>query len=161
MGCITSCNSKSSPTIADQPTTIQIAGLKETFDSFDKDGDGVLNPEEFLTAMRSRSTNRTDAEIQAVFKRFDADGNGVIDWPEFQAALTQDSATTIRLIREMFNEQDKDGDGFISVAELKHSFTTLDFRITDEDIDRLMKKTDINDDGKISYEEFFTLMTTE
>lgn len=55
-----------------------------------------------------------------------------------------------------FKVFDKDGSGFISAAEVHHVMTNLDehVRPTEEEVDEMIRKADIDGDGQIDYEEF-------
>ena len=53
---------------------------------------------------------------------------------------------------------DKDGNGFISAAELRHVMTNLGEKLTDEEVDEMIREADIDGDGQINYEEFVKMM---
>ena len=55
-------------------------------------------------------------------------------------------------IREAFKVFDKNGDGFISAAELRHVMTNLGEKLTDEEVDEMIREADIDGDGKVNYE---------
>ena len=55
-------------------------------------------------------------------------------------------------IRQAFRVFDKDGNGFISAAELRHVMTNLGEKLTDEEVDEMMKQADIDGDGQVNYE---------
>jgi calmodulin len=57
-------------------------------------------------------------------------------------------------ILEAFKVFDKDGNGFISAAELRHVMTNLGEVISDEEVHELIREADIDGDGQINYEEF-------
>mgnify|MGYP001102027203 CR=1 FL=1 len=62
-----------------------------------------------------------------MIQEVDTDGNGTIDFPEFltmMARKMQDSEGEEE-IREAFKVFDKEGNGFISAAELRHVMTNL------------------------------------
>ena len=63
-------------------------------------------------------------------------------------------------MREAFRAFDKNGNGFISAEELKYVMTNLGERLTDEEVDEMMREADINRDGQLDYEEFVTMMTS-
>lgn len=47
---------------------------------------------------------------------------------------------------------DKDGDGKISAEELKHVMLNLGEKLTDEELDEMIKEADIDGDGEVNYE---------
>ena len=65
-----------------------------------------------------------------------------------------------RLIRT-FRVFDKDGNGYISAAELRHVMTNLGEKLTDEEVDEMIREADIDGDGQVNYEEFVTMMTSK
>jgi Ca2+-binding EF-hand superfamily protein len=50
---------------------------------------------------------------------------------------------------------DKDGNGFISGSELRHVMTTLGEKLTDEEVDEMIKEADLDGDGMVNYEGKF------
>ena len=55
-------------------------------------------------------------------------------------------------LSDVFKVFDKDNSGFISASELKEVSSKLGRNLTDEDVTEMMKETDLDEDGKISYE---------
>ena len=54
-------------------------------------------------------------------------------------------------MRAAFRVFDRDGDGFISAAELKFTMMNLGEDLTQQEIDDMMTNADINGDGKVDY----------
>uniref|UniRef100_A0A8C5MN17 Calmodulin 2 n=1 Tax=Leptobrachium leishanense TaxID=445787 RepID=A0A8C5MN17_9ANUR len=144
--------------MADQLTEEQIAEFKEAFSLFDKDGDGTITTKELGTVMRSLGQNPTEAELQDMINEVDADGNGTIDFPEFLTMMARKMKDTDseEEIREAFRVFDKDGNGYISAAELRHVMTNLGEKLTDEEVDEMIREADIDGDGQVNYEVFPT-----
>lgn len=77
--------------------------------------------------MRSLGQNPTEAELQDMINEVDADGNGEIDFPEFLTMMARKMKDTDseEEIKEAFKVFDKNGDGKISAAELRHVMTSI------------------------------------
>ena len=68
--------------------------------------------------------------------------------------LTEDQVVELKEeeIREAFRVFDKDGNGNISAAELRHVMTNLGEKLTDEEVDKMIRGADIDGDGQVNYE---------
>ena len=130
---------------------------------FDKDGDETITNKELGTVMRSLGQNPTEAELQDMINDVDVDGNGTIDFPEFLTIMARKMKDTDseEEIREAFRVFNKSGNGFISGAELKHVMNNLGEKLTDEEIDEMIRESDIDGDGYVNYKEFVTMMTSK
>ncbi|BAM40412.1 calmodulin [Theileria orientalis strain Shintoku] len=149
--------------MADQLSEEQIAEFKEAFSLFDKDGDGSITTKELGTIMRSLGQNPTEAELQDMINEIDTNSSGTIDFPEFlllMARKMKECDTEEELI-QAFKVFDRDGNGFISAQELRHVMTNLGERLTDDEVDEMLREADIDGDGKINYEEFVKLMVSK
>ncbi len=54
-------------------------------------------------------------------------------------------------VREAFRVFDRDGNGYVSAAELKHVMTNIGEKLTDEEVDEMLREIDVGD-GQINYE---------
>lgn len=52
-------------------------------------------------------------------------------------------------IREAFKVFDRDNNGFISAAELRHVMTSIGEKLTDDEVDEMIKEADQDGDGRI------------
>ena len=140
-----------------QLTEEQIEFFKESFNRFDKDGNGFINTHELASILRSLGQKHTEAELQEIISEVDIDGNGSIDFPEFltiMARKMKENNNKDEEIHEIFKVFDKEGNGFISVAELSHVMISLGEEITEEEVKEMIKEADIDGDGQVSYEDF-------
>lgn len=49
---------------------------------------------------------------------------------------------------------DKEGNGYIGAGELRYVLTSLGEKLTDEEVDELLKGVQVGSDGNIHYESF-------
>lgn len=141
---------------AEQLSEEQIAEYKEAFSLFDKSGDGTITTKDLGTVIRALGKNPTEAELQDIINEVDPNGDGTVDFPSFltiMARKMKDQDTEEDII-EAFRVFDKDGNGTISAAELRHVMTNLGEKLTDEEVDEMIREADVNGDGIIDYKEF-------
>merc|ERR1719172_365206 len=141
-------------------TEDQIQEFKEAFALFDKDGDGTITTKELGTVMRSLGQNPTEAELHDMINEVDADGKGTIDFTEFLSLMSKKmkDADSEEELMEAFKVFDKDGNGFISAAELRHVMTNLGEKLTEDEVDEMIKEADFDGDGQVNYDEFVKMM---
>eukprot|EP01120_Amphizonella_sp_Union-15-10_P012452 TRINITY_DN552_c0_g1_i1.p1 TRINITY_DN552_c0_g1~~TRINITY_DN552_c0_g1_i1.p1 ORF type:complete len:150 (-),score=49.03 TRINITY_DN552_c0_g1_i1:81-530(-) len=149
--------------MVDQLSEEQVAEFKEAFSLFDKDGDGNITTKELGIVMRSLGQNPTEAELQDMIHEVDANNSGTIDFPEFLTMMAKQmkNEDTEEEIREAFKVFDKDGNGLISAAELRHVMTNLGEKLTDDEVDEMIREADVDNDGQINYEEFVKMMLSK
>jgi calmodulin len=52
-------------------------------------------------------------------------------------------------IREAFKVFDRDNNGFISAAELRHVMTSIGEKLSDDEVDEMIREADQDGDGRI------------
>lgn len=141
-------------------TEEQYAEYKEAFSLFEKGSDHAITAKDLGTVLRSLGHNPTDAELQGLIKEVDADGNGVIDFSEFLQSTAQKTKNTIdeAELKEAFRIFDKDGTGGISSAELRAIMTGLGEKLTDAEVDEMIRETDTGRNGFIKLDHFLQVM---
>ena len=119
-----------------QLTEEQIANFKEAFFLFDKNDDGKISTAELGRVMRLPGEDPTEAALEEMIKEVDANRNGTIEFPEFLTMIAMKTTDMAKEkdtdrkndterekeIREAFCVIDKDGNGFISPAEMRQVF---------------------------------------
>merc|ERR1712037_908098 len=73
--------------------------------------------------------------------------------PIMQAICSRRSTDTTDDFIEGLRHFDKDGNGFISTAELRHLLTTLGEKLSDEEVEQLFAGQE-DSHGNVNYEEF-------
>ncbi|KAG1874969.1 calmodulin, partial [Suillus subluteus] len=128
--------------------------FKEAFALFDIDGDGSITTKELGTVMRSIGQNPTEAELQDMINEVDADGNGTLDFTEFLTMMARKMRDTDREdeIKEAFKVFDEDGNGYINPAELRHVMMNLGEKLTEAEVNEMIREADIDGDGQINYD---------
>ncbi|XP_048192220.1 calmodulin-like [Perognathus longimembris pacificus] len=149
--------------IAEQLTEAQMAKIQRAFSMLDKDGDGAIKTKDLGTMLRSLGQNPTEAELQELMGRADPDGRGTLEFAQLLALLAGrlKEPESREDIREAFRVFDKDGSGFVSAAELRHVLTSLGEKLTDQEVDEMIREADINADGLVNYEEFVQMMAAK
>eukprot|EP00918_Siedleckia_nematoides_P002292 GHVU01005215.1.p3 GENE.GHVU01005215.1~~GHVU01005215.1.p3 ORF type:complete len:173 (+),score=34.27 GHVU01005215.1:429-947(+) len=85
--------------------------------------------------------------------------SGTIEFVEFlnlMAKKMKDNDTEEELI-EAFKVFDRDGND-ISAAELRHVMTNLGEKLSEDEVDEMIREADIDGDGQINYQEFVKMM---
>ena len=137
--------------------------LKEIFFCFDKNGDGKISKEEFVTGL-SNTNNLNNIlkkgnNIDGLIKNIDTDNNGYIGFEEFCIALiNKEKILTENNLRMAFDVFDRDKSGGINQNELKYILGEYNSSAKEYLWRKMIEQIDINRDGQISYEEFHKMM---
>lgn len=129
---------------------------KEAFSLFDKKGDGSIDPSALGELLRSCGQNPTSTELTELsgdgspisFDRFVADILNRNDGQGFKPH------GTIEEFIQGFQVFDKDGNGIISSGELRYVLTSLGEKLTDAEVDELLKCVEVDKNGFVNYENF-------
>ncbi|KAH6939958.1 hypothetical protein HPB50_022839 [Hyalomma asiaticum] len=87
-----------------------------------------------------------------------------IDFAEFLTIMAKEEIRSDEVdeeIREAFKVFDRNGDGFVSAAELRHVMTTMGEKLSHEEVDEMIREADQDGDGRINYEEFVSMVTSK
>lgn len=141
----------------------QLEDLKQMFFSIDEDGDGFMAYEELEQGLLKAGLKAIPDDFRTVLWMMDADGSGFIDYSEFMAAcLSREVYEEEELMWHAFRVFDRDGDGKISLKDLRVIWTH-DKNLCEE----LMEEVDVagggggTADGEIEFQEFIAMMKAE
>uniref|UniRef100_A0A0D9WVR6 non-specific serine/threonine protein kinase n=1 Tax=Leersia perrieri TaxID=77586 RepID=A0A0D9WVR6_9ORYZ len=143
--------------IAENLSEDEIAGLREMFKMLDTDNSGQITLEELKTGLQRVGANLKDSEITALMEAADIDNSGSIDYKEFIAATMHlNKVEREDNLFAAFSYFDKDNSGYITQDELQKACE--EFGIQDAHLEDIIKDIDQDNDGRIDYNEFVTMM---
>ncbi|GAB2227533.1 hypothetical protein Droror1_Dr00009355 [Drosera rotundifolia] len=143
----------------------QIAELREIFRTFDRNNDGKLTQLELGSLLRSLGLKPSEDQIDALIQAADKNSNGMVEFSEFIALVSPDLIPakcpyTEDQLKQLFNMFDRDGNGYITAAELAHSMARLGHALTQEELTGMIKEADVDGDGCINFQEFAQAITS-
>ncbi|KAJ9182660.1 hypothetical protein P3X46_006629 [Hevea brasiliensis] len=146
--------------IAENLPNEEIQGLKSMFANIDTDNSGTITYDELKAGLARLGSKLTEAEVKQLMEAADVDGNGTIDYIEFiTATMHRHRLERDEQIYKAFQYFDKDKSGFITTDELETAMK--DFGMGDDaTIKEIISEVDTDNDGRINYEEFCTMMRT-
>lgn len=136
--------------------------LKRIYEMFDKNGDGRITKKELNDSLVNMGISISDEELTSMIEKIDSNHDGWMDFEEFGAlyqAIMADQDEEEDM-REAFSVFDQNGDGYISVEELKSVLASLGLKQgrTVEDCKDMIMKVDVNGDGRVDFTEFKRMM---
>merc|ERR1719297_157820 len=144
-----------------------IQELIGAFKRFDENCDGSLSPQELVAGAKTVGLNLTSSEVKAIFTLADTNNDGEVNYTEFISALypvasdglakLRNALKDISCIRQAFKRFDSDGDGEISLQELKSGAASMG-KFSDGELSAVFAMGDVDNDGKISFSEFAKLI---
>ena len=138
-------------------TPAQLTKFKEQFVQFDSDGDSNISGGELGPLMESLGLETSAREVKAFLKATDTDRNGAIDFNEFVAMMVKKAKRGPLMLA--FKTFDKNGDGFITIDELRKGLKASGEKVTETELSCIMARADTDGDGKVNYEEFAAMMS--
>ncbi|KAI9179818.1 myosin II light chain [Blastocladiella emersonii ATCC 22665] len=136
----------------------QIGEFKEVFSLFDKKGNGTIEPDALGDTLRSIGQNPTQAQVAEIIAALPDKGAKPLSFELFLDILSRPdgfkAAGTTEEFVQGFHVFDKDGTGYISAGELRYVLTSLGEKLTDAEVDELLKYVEVSKDGMVHYEDF-------
>jgi len=141
-------------------TEAQIKASKESFDSFDKKGEGKVKIGEIANVFKKMGQNISAEMLETFEDDIDEEGTGYIDFDEFQFIYRKkiQAEEDERELKECFRVLDKEKRGEVNTNEIRYILKALGDDLTDEEIDDMIADVDTDGSGWVDYEEFSKLM---
>ena len=143
-------------------TEDEVIEIKEAFDLFDSDHSGTIDTEELKQALSNLGIDAKNQTLQNMMNDIDKNQSGTIDFNEFIELMTakfsdKDTPEDLRKVFDLFIGDDTADK--IEFKHLKRVAKELGENISDEELNEMIVRADTDRDGKVSFEEFFAIMT--
>ena len=130
---------------------------QEIFDSYDVNGNGVIDKKEMEAVLERLGQPATSKQIQKIFDELGST-NQQITFDEFiefikKYHLSKNKNSTDEIIGA-FQVFDKNHNGVLSLSEFKHILMDLGQKFTEEEVNEIFDESDLNKDGNLDYREF-------
>lgn len=135
--------------------------LEKAFRQFDRDSSGKISVAELGTIVRIFGLNPSQEDIRRMIDEVDADRTGDVCFAEFAVMIAMHMTPADKQaddLRKAFRIFDKDGDGFLTVEELRYAMINLGEPLTDLEIEEMILEADEDGDGMINYEEYIKML---
>lgn len=143
-------------------TEDEVLEIKEAFDLFDTDKSGQIDTNELKKALQQLGIDAKNQTLQNMLADIDKNGNQEIDFDEFIDMMTakmsdKDTREDLQKVFELFIGDDNTDK--IDIRHLKKVAKELNENMSDEELNEMITRADTDRDGKVSFEEFYNIMT--
>eukprot|EP00929_Paragymnodinium_shiwhaense_P096471 TRINITY_DN5805_c0_g1_i1.p1 TRINITY_DN5805_c0_g1~~TRINITY_DN5805_c0_g1_i1.p1 ORF type:complete len:655 (+),score=156.12 TRINITY_DN5805_c0_g1_i1:85-2049(+) len=142
-----------------------VNSLRDVFVALDTNGDGVLSLDELRAGLAMGGLRKIPIDLSALMDSLDVDRSGSISWTEFLAAtIERYNQLNEDTLRAAFNVFDKNGDGMLSLEELKELLDPENLlldtptRTAAQRLHDLLAEAGADGDGNLCFEDFIKMM---
>jgi len=128
--------------------------IKLLYSQADMNDDGAIEYREFIPACAELIMS-IQAREQARQQRSELEAQAEADADYFFHGMSKEEIES--LMRQAFQEADKDGSGELNLKEFQTFLRELPLNLTKQEINAAMLEVDTNDDGQVSLDEFVPL----
>ncbi|KAG7314161.1 hypothetical protein KOW79_022657 [Hemibagrus wyckioides] len=142
--------------------------LAEAFKEFDYDQDGYLNYKDLAECMRTMGYMPTEMELLEIIQQIKMRLGGLMDFDDFcelmGPRMMVETAHMLGLkeLKCSFKQFDTDGDGKITLDEMKEAVKTLlGEKLKKGELEEILKEMDLNGDGTVDFDEFVMMLSAQ
>lgn len=147
-------------------TSEDVMQIKKTFELFDSDGSGEIDTNEFKDALQKMEIDPKNPVLQEMLADVDRNQSGTIDFNEYVDMMTGniqacDADTKENLAKVFAYLKPSEEDEKLDFNGLKQICKDLGLaeEISDDELNEMIVRADTDRDGRVSFDEFFTIMT--
>ncbi|CAN0876660.1 Probable calcium-binding protein CML16 [Linum grandiflorum] len=126
------------------------------------DSDGSLTHLELAALLRSLGLKPSGDHLHSLLSNIDVNGNGYVEFDELVAVILPDINEEVLInqeqLLEVFQSFDRDGNGYITAAELAGSMAKMGHPLSYKELSEMMSQADTNGDGVLSFHEFANIL---
>jgi len=143
--------------IATNVTSDEITALKDVFQKIDVNSDGTVTLQELDECLENANFSPTvTADLKKLRQELSLSGEDSINWREFIASMIdKNTVVTEDNLRMVFAHFKKSDPNYLTVADISELVGGEKHAL------EIMKKVDINSDGRIDFNEFKKMMEDE
>ncbi|XP_026168047.1 calmodulin-like protein 4 [Mastacembelus armatus] len=137
-------------------TQDQIQEFRECFCLYDRQRKGKIEAQDLITVMRCLGSNPTPSEVQRHLLSHNIGRSGELDFSTFLSIMHQQllQEAPEKEILDAMRMADKEQKGFILASELRAKLTGLGEKLSDQEVDELLKEAGVGLDGLVHCEQF-------
>jgi Ca2+-binding EF-hand superfamily protein len=130
------------------------------FDAYDSTGMGVLLPNDIKLLLTQNGFNPNRKTTYEIVAEYDAEEAGGISFIEFMKAMDTKPfrSETKKEIAAIFKKYDRDNKNFLTIDDFKEMNSHVKENLDEETLKLMLEKSDSNRDGKVSFEDFYSVM---
>ncbi|XP_065654430.1 uncharacterized protein LOC100203072 isoform X2 [Hydra vulgaris] len=139
----------------------QEGGIKTALMTIQKHG--CITPKQVHSFFTDMGETYTQKEVNKLIYELDIKDRDTLDLREFLTLIQLQLKVndTEEEVIEAFKVFDKDQSGFLECSELRRIMVNLGDKLTDDEVDSVIVKSDIDGDGSCNYEEFTRILMRE
>ena len=119
----------------------------------------MIDADELKKAVRESKLKISNRELEELIDNIDNNENRLIDYTEFIASTVDiNKICTDEKLSAIFDCFDVDHTGILTFETIKKAFTKFGKDIPDRDIMVILESHDLDQDNKLSFEEFKIMM---
>ncbi|XP_069481220.1 calmodulin-like protein 4 [Ambystoma mexicanum] len=140
----------------------EINEFKECFSLYDRGQKGKIKGSDLITVMRCLGVCPTPSEVNRHLQVHKIERTGEVDFSTFLTMMyrqkQQEDPTNEILVALLMTDHQKKGS--IPASELRAKLMQMGEKLTEQEVDELLKEANVGPDGSVKYEDFVRRITS-